>query len=90
MNKNVSQKSLLLLPVVFLACGVVHAESDNYTTAREAAKYRQDKLMSEQIRNSTNPTERAHAERRLETYRNMPENLKDALIEYSYREAAKK
>jgi hypothetical protein len=80
---------IIVATIVFFTVTIVKAETEEYKTALEAAKYRQEKMLSDSVKYSTNPTEKAQAERRLETLRNMPEDVKNALIEHSYKEAAK-
>jgi hypothetical protein len=82
-------KIIVVVAVFFSTATMVNAETDDYQTALEAAKYRQEQLLSDQVKDSTDPTEKAQAERNLEIYRNMPEDIKSDLIKHIYREAAK-
>jgi hypothetical protein len=82
-------KTIVTVIVFFSITTLVKAETEEYQTALEAAKYRQEQLLIGLTKNATNPTEKARAEKSLETFRTIPEDLKDALVKQAYREAAK-
>jgi len=79
---------IVVITAVFFST-VVNAETEEYRTALEAAKYRQEKNLSDKAKYSTNSRDRAEAKHTLEVLKNMPEHEKDALFKRAYREAAR-